>query len=46
MATRGQDWRNTDVLSMQQAQFAAENHNRTSDIVNRCMIGKGFVPGS
>ncbi|HEV8014106.1 MAG TPA: hypothetical protein VGP48_01170 [Stellaceae bacterium] len=46
MATRGNDWRNTDVLSMQQAQFAAENHNRTSDIVNRCMIGKGFVPGS
>lgn len=44
MATRGNDWRQTGVMSMQMSQFAAENHNRTGDIVNRCMIGKGFVP--
>ena len=46
LATRGNDWRNTDVMQTQMAQFSAENHNRTGDIVNRCMIGKGFVPGS
>jgi hypothetical protein len=33
-------------MSTQTSLFAAENHNRTSDIVNRCMIGKGFAPSS
>lgn len=46
MATRGSDWRRSDVMSTQTSLFAAENHNRTSDIVNRCMIGKGFAPSS
>lgn len=46
MATRGNDWRQTGVMSTHVSEFAAENHDRTSDIVNRCMIGKGFVPGS
>jgi hypothetical protein len=46
MATRGNDWRQTGVLSTQTSEFAAENQHRTGDIVNRCMIGKGFVPGS
>jgi hypothetical protein len=45
MATRGNDWRQTQVMSTQTSVFAAENHDRTSDIINRCMIGKGFVPG-
>ena len=46
MATRGNDWRQTGVMSTQMSEFAAENRNRTGDIVNRCMIGKGFVPSS
>lgn len=46
MATRGNDWRRTGVMSTQMSEFAAENHNRTSDIINRCMIGKGFAPTS
>jgi hypothetical protein len=46
MATRGSDWRRSDVMSTQMSLFAAENHNRTSDIINRCMIGKGFAPSS
>jgi hypothetical protein len=46
MATRGNDWRRTDVMGTQTSLFAAENHDRASDIVNRCMIGKGFVPGT
>ena len=44
MATRGTDWRQTGVMSTQMSEFAAENRNRTSDIIHRCMIGKGFVP--
>ena len=46
MATRGSDWRRSDVMSTQVSLFAAENQNRTSDIINRCMIGKGFAPSS
>lgn len=46
MATRGNDWRRSDVMSTQTSLFAAENHDRTTDIVNRCMIGKGFAPSS
>jgi hypothetical protein len=46
MATRGNDWRQTGVMSTQTSLFAAENHDRTSDIIQRCMVGKGFVPGS
>ncbi|HEX3974496.1 MAG TPA: hypothetical protein VHX19_24390 [Stellaceae bacterium] len=45
IATRGNDWRQTGVMGTQMSEFAAENHNRTSDIVHRCMLGKGFVPG-
>lgn len=45
LATRGNDWNNSGVLSTQMSEFSAENHNRTSDIVNRCMISKGFAPG-
>jgi hypothetical protein len=46
LATRGNDWRNTDVMSTQMAMFSAENHNRTGDLVTRCMIGKGYAPGT
>jgi hypothetical protein len=45
LATRGNDWNNTGVLSTQMSEFTAENQNRTGDIVSRCMISKGFVPG-
>jgi hypothetical protein len=45
LATRGNDWNNTGVMSTQMSEFTAENQNRTGDIVSRCMIGKGFVPG-
>jgi hypothetical protein len=46
MATRGNDWRRSDVMSTQTSLFAAENHDRTSDIIQRCMISKGFAPSS
>ena len=45
MATRGNDWRQTGVMGTQTSLFAAENHDRTTDIIHRCMLGKGFVPG-
>lgn len=45
MASRGADWQRTGVLETQQQMFDAGYQARTKDIVNRCMIGKGFVPG-
>ncbi len=45
LATRSKDWNNSGVMSTQMSEFTAENQNRTGDIVNRCMIAKGFVPG-
>ena len=40
MATRGNDWRQTGVMSTQTSLFAAENHDCTSDVIHRCMLGK------
>ena len=45
MATRGNDWRQTGVLGMQKSVFSAEDYNRTSSLIDRCMIDKGYVPG-
>jgi len=45
IATRGAEWQRTGVLDAHVQTFGAEDTNRTGDIVNRCMIGKGFVPG-
>lgn len=46
MASRGGDWQRTGVMDTHVDTFNAEDRNRSGDIVNRCMIGKGFVPGS
>ena len=46
MATRQRDWQNTGALGTKQATFAAENQNQTHDYVWRCMIAKGYAPGS
>jgi hypothetical protein len=46
MATRGNDWRQTGVMGTQTSLFAAENHDRSADVIRRCMLGKGFVPGA
>jgi hypothetical protein len=45
MATRGGDWQRTGVMDTHVEAFSLEDRNRSGDIVNRCMIGKGFVPG-
>ena len=45
LATRGTDWQRTGVMDTHVQAFSLEDSNRTGDIINRCMIGKGFVPG-
>jgi hypothetical protein len=44
MATRGNDWQRTGVLSQKEQMFSAEDRGRSDEILNRCMIGKGFLP--
>jgi hypothetical protein len=46
MATRGNDWQRTGVLSTKEQVLSAEEHGRGDEIINRCMIGKGFLPGN
>jgi hypothetical protein len=46
MATRGNDWQRTGVMDTHVQAFQLEDRDRSGDIVNRCMIGKGFVPGA
>jgi hypothetical protein len=45
MATRGNDWQRTGVMDTHVQAFQIEDRGRSGDIVNRCMISKGFVPG-
>ena len=45
MATRGNDWQRTGVMDTHVQAFQTEDRDRSGNIVNRCMIGKGFVPG-
>ncbi len=45
MASRGSDWQRTGVMGTHVEAFSLEDRGRTDEIVNRCMIGKGFVPG-
>lgn len=45
LATRGQDWERLGVLQTKRSDFAESNRARTSDIVKRCMIGKGYTSG-
>jgi hypothetical protein len=45
LATRRNDWQRTGVMDTHVQAFQTEDRDRSGDIVNRCMIGKGFVPG-
>lgn len=46
MASRGGDWQRTGVLGAKRSSLAAYNQPQADDIVSRCMIGKGYAPGS
>jgi hypothetical protein len=44
LASRGHDWENLSVIQERRDQYAASNERRTGDIVERCMIAKGYSP--
>jgi len=43
LASRALDWQRSGVLGIRLQEFAAEIQNRTSALVHRCMIDKGFM---
>jgi hypothetical protein len=45
LASRGRDWQQTGVLGMKVASDNEQNRNLSGDMVQQCMIGKGFAPG-
>ena len=44
LASRGHDWEHFSVIQLKRDQYADSNERRTSNIVERCMIGKGYSP--
>jgi hypothetical protein len=46
MATRGHDWQATNVTRIQREDDAAQSQTVRDDVVSRCMIAKGYAPGS
>jgi hypothetical protein len=45
LATRGQDWHRSDVLTVKRDLYADSNAVRTGDIVTNCMLAKGYTRG-
>jgi hypothetical protein len=45
LATRGQDWARLGALQSKRDEYADSNNARSGDIVERCMIGKGYTAG-
>ena len=45
LASRGLDWQRSGVLDLKVATYNAQNRDLSGDIVQQCMIGKGFAPG-
>jgi hypothetical protein len=45
LASRGQDWQRLGILNAKRADYADANEARTGDIVDRCMLSKGYTLG-
>ncbi len=45
LVARGKDWQDTGALSTMHDTYQARSQDRSSDIVFRCMVGKGYSPG-
>jgi hypothetical protein len=43
LASRGQDWSRVGVLQAKRNDYADSNRLRSGDIVERCMIDKGYT---
>ena len=45
LASRGQDWERAGLLQTKRNDYADANAARSGDIVERCMIDKGYTSG-
>lgn len=45
LVARGKDWQDTGALPTMRDTYQARTQDRTSDIVFRCMVAKGYAPG-
>lgn len=45
LASRGHDWQQTHVTGIERDADAAQTKDLSQDVVTRCMIAKGYVPG-
>jgi hypothetical protein len=45
-ASRGQDWRSAQVVDVKRAAFQSKDEGTEKDVVDRCMVGKGYAPAS
>jgi hypothetical protein len=45
LASRGQDWQRLGFLKAKRDSYADANQARTGDIVDRCMLSKGYTLG-
>lgn len=46
LASRGQDWARLGALQSERDNDADSNNARSGDIIERCMIGKGYIARS
>jgi len=46
LASRGPDWERNQNIWVRRDDYAAYNAARSGDFVERCMVGKGYTPGS
>jgi hypothetical protein len=45
LASRGFDWERFSVIQTKRDDYADSNRLRSGDMVDRCMIAKGYAPG-
>ena len=43
-ASRGADWRSAQVVDIKRAAFQSKDETTEKDVIDRCMIGKGYAP--
>jgi len=44
LVARGKDWQDTGALATMRDNYKAQSQDRSSSIVFRCMVGKGYAP--
>jgi hypothetical protein len=46
MASRGNDWRRSGTYNLESDRLTADAGDKSTRIMNACMVGKGYAPAS